>query len=835
LPLSPTDLSYDQPAIDAATGQAIAPDVPSVTGTVDSYTVAPALPAGLSLSGSTGIFSGTPTALTPLTSYTVTASNAGGSVSAAILISVTVLLPAPTAIAYPQTVIGTYVGHEITPDIPGTAGTITSYTISPALPTGLSMDPATGVISGTPAAAASQATYVVTGRNSGGSVTAVISPVITVTQTPNLLLQLGNQDRVVTLEFATSRVLSEDWYGLWNLWDYKAGTILASGDAGLGGGNAQGFSSIDAPIRSAMAGPTLAIGIPGGIEVRSVSDGHLLGTIVSPGFSYSSTGGLTDAADWQLASDGSYISLETHAGLFVYSPAGQLIFSRPGDYFNDPNLHFGAGIYPTVCFAAAGQVQVADGPAGQRTIETIPVSGGSSTVSPPFQGDFGLWFGDGGGFFAGGSIYSASGVLRAASPFSTYDHLRIGQGGLGNWIWFAACTVEMGQCSLEIYSVGNANPVLTEAITLVDNLHPSAATLGVYGMGSLVRVIDLSGAAPTEMDYTVPPPINNASPHDVGEFPFAAVSGTEWVTGFANGLILDGASLSSSNPRYFGIGSALSIAGSTANTAIATGAGQILYFDPGNTTSEGSVSLTSGKVALSSDGTVLAASSQDGSLLNIYSIPSGTVTGTFSYPAPAGLLSDFTLSGSGATLAQARRGCSVQVSPTSGSPIIWSDTFLPYYEDLCGPILLSPDGTLIAVNDDTVAVSKIVTIYQNGQQVATVPGAAVGWIDNGRLQVNQYTQTANGSVYSGCTIYSSTGSVLATPPLPELGAIQTVTSDTVYAPNRNTIYSLTTGQETWTSPYPPDSWNNFGTAWLGTISGPYVVFESGDKVIAVKY
>jgi hypothetical protein len=231
----------------------------------------------------------------------------------------------------------------------------------------------------------------------------------------------------------------------------------------------------------------------------------------------------------------------------------------------------------------------------------------------------------------------------------------------------------------------------------------------------------------------------------------------------------------------------------------------------------------------------LAASSQDGSLLNIYSIPSGTVTGTFSYPAPAGLLSDFTLSGSGATLAQARRGCSVQVSPTSGSPIIWSDTFLPYYEDLCGPILLSPDGTLIAVNDDTVAVSKIVTIYQNGQQVATVPGAAVGWIDNGRLQVNQYTQTANGSVYSGCTIYSSTGSVLATPPLPELGAIQTVTSDTVYAPNRNTIYSLTTGQETWTSPYPPDSWNNFGTAWLGTISGPYVVFESGDKVIAVKY
>jgi hypothetical protein len=89
---------------------------------------------------------------------------------------VTVLLPAPTAIAYPQTVIGTYVGQEITPDIPGTAGTITRYSVTPTLPAGLSMDPSTGVISGTPTAAAAQTTYVVTGRNSGGSVTAAIKP-----------------------------------------------------------------------------------------------------------------------------------------------------------------------------------------------------------------------------------------------------------------------------------------------------------------------------------------------------------------------------------------------------------------------------------------------------------------------------------------------------------------------------------------------------------------------------------------------------------------------------------------------------------------------------------
>ncbi|MGA8728372.1 MAG: hypothetical protein WB608_06440, partial [Terracidiphilus sp.] len=87
---------------------------------------------------------------------------------------------------------------------------------------------------------------------------------------------------------------------------------------------------------------------------------------------------------------------------------------------------------------------------------------------------------------------------------------------------------------------------------------------------------------------------------------------------------------------------------------------------------------------------------------------------------------------------------------------------------------------------------------------------------------------------SGCTIYTAAGTVIATPPLPELLNIQPVTSDTVYDPSRNAIYSLLTGQATWTSPYPPDS-GNAGVAWIGAVSGPYVVFESEGRVIAVKY
>ena len=52
---------------------------PTVTGTVTSYSVSPALPAGLSLNASNGQISGTPTVSAAPATYTVTATNSGGS------------------------------------------------------------------------------------------------------------------------------------------------------------------------------------------------------------------------------------------------------------------------------------------------------------------------------------------------------------------------------------------------------------------------------------------------------------------------------------------------------------------------------------------------------------------------------------------------------------------------------------------------------------------------------------------------------------------------------------------------------------------------------------
>ena len=58
-----------------------------------SWSVSPSLPAGLSLDSSTGAISGTPTAITSSASYTITASNTGGSTTASITIEVNDVAP----------------------------------------------------------------------------------------------------------------------------------------------------------------------------------------------------------------------------------------------------------------------------------------------------------------------------------------------------------------------------------------------------------------------------------------------------------------------------------------------------------------------------------------------------------------------------------------------------------------------------------------------------------------------------------------------------------------------------------------------------------------------
>jgi DNA-binding beta-propeller fold protein YncE len=85
----PAALRYTTGTAVYTVGVPITVNIPtSSSGAVTSYSVSPDLPAGLNLSTSTGIISGTPTSVTAAASYTVTASNAAGSTTATLTITV---------------------------------------------------------------------------------------------------------------------------------------------------------------------------------------------------------------------------------------------------------------------------------------------------------------------------------------------------------------------------------------------------------------------------------------------------------------------------------------------------------------------------------------------------------------------------------------------------------------------------------------------------------------------------------------------------------------------------------------------------------------------------
>ncbi|HEV2423308.1 MAG TPA: putative Ig domain-containing protein [Terriglobia bacterium] len=171
----PSRLTYTTSAALYTAGTSIPANNPTCTGgPVSSYSVEPALPPGLGLNARTGVITGTPTAVSTTGTYTVTASNSAGSAMA--FLSITVRDAAPQGLVYSNGTAVYTVGTPISPNVPAsTGGAVSIYAVSPDLPAGLAMDDHTGVIIGTPMAAAAKDGYTITASNVTGSTTAALT------------------------------------------------------------------------------------------------------------------------------------------------------------------------------------------------------------------------------------------------------------------------------------------------------------------------------------------------------------------------------------------------------------------------------------------------------------------------------------------------------------------------------------------------------------------------------------------------------------------------------------------------------------------------------------
>ena len=552
-----------------------------------------------------------------------------------------------------------------------------------------------------------------------------------------------------------------------------------------------------------MVGQVAVIATSSGLQVYATSSGRLLFTIPNPGW-------------WKLATDGSYIATGTASALTVWSPAGQVELTRGGDY------------HKAVAFAAPAQIQMSNGPSGANVIETVSVPSGAFSVSPAFQGGFSGWFQDGESFFTTLQpavwIYSKAGILRSVMSLPSLANL----GGAGNWLW---SYTEYPDYALRIYSIGSANPVATYSVGFDPTVVNGGTFIGVLGNTyptqstnfSKLFVVDLTGAAPSETVY------------DLSLTSLAGISSKNWVGGGEYGSVLDGSNLPAS-PRYFGYGAVLGMAGNSNQVVLSTSIGKTLLFDTQGPNKVAEFDIPAGTLSMSSDGTLLAAAVNG---LSVYSLPSGTLLSNF--PHSNDVLFTFSLSGSGTALGQTTGVYSNenwsyqrQVTGISGSPLIWSDT------GFNTPLLLSPDGTTIGADTSPITffnASSTTLLVKNGSVVSAVNGYGEGWIDNSRILVALYGYGyhATEPSFIGSQIDSASGETLLTIPaypLPAITSPQFTNANSVYDPDRNTLYSLDDGTVLWQGDSIPYASRN---TFTGTLAGPYIAYFIRHQVFIATY
>ena len=199
---SPDDLSLTN-----NTASSDVPLSPTLTGSgvITSWTIHPTLPNGLSFSTSNGTITGTPIELLTRTMFTVNGTNTGGSSTAYVNITVNAVTPVLSYTPDSLVLTNNSAMNTLPPTTSG--GDIVSWSIDPALSSGLMFNTANGEISGIPDALSVLTVYTISATNTGGTVTATVNITVNavtpvLSYTPDSLV-LTNNSAMTTLSSTT--------------------------------------------------------------------------------------------------------------------------------------------------------------------------------------------------------------------------------------------------------------------------------------------------------------------------------------------------------------------------------------------------------------------------------------------------------------------------------------------------------------------------------------------------------------------------------------------------------------------------------------------------------
>jgi hypothetical protein len=524
----------------------------------------------------------------------------------------------------------------------------------------------------------------------------------------NELIDLGHVVEVDQIERSGDRMVSVSFWGgegqalysgRWILWDAATGLRVAHG---------VGADTV------ALAGSTLAVQLDNRIALRSSATGALLGSVPAT----------TLYVSYGLATDGSYLWQSPPGGpLTVWSPSGELLWQREGDYFR---RHI---------FAGSDELRIGGGPEGDDVVEILQVAGGAQSTTPSFNGAFGAWFSDGERFITrtGNTtwIYSRDAVQERIFdlPVTGAEIRPMIFGGVGDVFWRRVGTNL--QPRVEVYRVagdGTAEVIVPMQYSF-DTVFSDDECVGVlrsgFGEADLVRL----GPGPMQAQ-TAEAPVANLG--------VAACAGAALVLGNLAGAVVAVDPAGELDPSRLTCGNARDIAGSHAGVAaIATASGEILVVDAEDETVSSSRILNSSEVHLSDDGTVLATAGNrhdaqywPDQSAHIFSVVAGQEwqeLGTFpgSFGGTSRGQDALDLSRDGAWFAGRAAGERF-ISDVTGATVVAGDPTVGHYR-------IETDANLYAVHDSSEATQ----IYQDGILIGAADGTPLDWVNPDRLLVQR--------------------------------------------------------------------------------------------------